>query len=668
MATAKMKKLNLAAMAYDRDAILNALQKTGATEVKLKAEDGISAPLVVDCADLRGYYSRAEAALELLTADVLNYEADKKIKEGVVKDGFEISYTEFAAAPELKDKADKVCERVEALHAEKAKNAVALSKVKKTLAAAEILKSVEIPLDEFCDTLNVRARLGTMPLAALDDFKPRAFENPLWEVCELAKNEECALLGIVFHRTAADDGLLQEFGFVQSPFSGDSRTGVKIYEDLLAEEGALVSELNAADEALYGLKPEIRDLKIYCDRLAFELEKAELAEKMRATEVTFLLEAYVPEEAEGVVKDALDGVTGATYYEFCEPADNEMPPTLYKNNKVVSNFETITNMYSPVNSREFDPNAIMAFFYSLFLGFIMADIGYGIMMALCGGLIYYLKRKDDGGLKRMAAVFGIGGIFAILWGVLFGSLFGIEIITPLMPNAKDDSWSVMGINVPAVLIIAMELGIVHLMAGYICKAIQHMRRGHFWDGMFDGFVWAAFSIGVGVAIAGFIEQANMPILSYIGGGIAGVSLLVAMLTAGRHEKVLGKFTKGFGAAYGIINYVSDVLSYARLYGLMLSGAVIAQIIAKYTIGDGTTVGFLLSGNPLLIILGVLIFVIGHVFNIAIGLLGAYIHDARLQYVEFFGKFYEGEGELFAPLGSNHKHIKLQSSADIKRIK
>ncbi|MDE7214976.1 MAG: hypothetical protein K2N68_03975, partial [Clostridia bacterium] len=209
---------------------------------------------------------------------------------------------------------------------------------------------------------------------------------------------------------------------------------------------------------------------------------------------------------------------------------------------------------------------------------------------------------------------------------------------------------------------------VHLMAGYICKAIQHMRRGHFWDGMFDGFVWAAFSIGVGVAIAGFIEQANMPILSYIGGGIAGASLLVAMLTAGRHEKVLGKFTKGFGAAYGIINYVSDVLSYARLYGLMLSGAVIAQIIAKYTIGDGTTVGFLLSGNPLLIILGVLIFVIGHVFNIAIGLLGAYIHDARLQYVEFFGKFYEGEGELFAPLGSNHKHIKLQSSADIKRIK
>ena len=410
-------------------------------------------------------------------------------------------------------------------------------------------------------------------------------------------------------------------------------------------------------------------MKIYCDRLAFELEKAELAEKMRATEVTFLLEAYVPEEAVEIVKDAIESASGAVYYEFNEPADDEMPPTLYKNNKIVSNFETITNMYSPVNSREFDPNGVLSFFYSLFLGFIMGDIGYGILMVLGGGLIYFLKRKDDGGLKRMAAVFGIGGFFAILWGVLFGSMFGLEVIAPLMPDAKDDTWSVMGISIPAVLIIAMELGIVHLMAGYVCKAIQHMRRGHFWDGIFEGLVWAVFSIGVGVAVAGFVEQAKMPLLTYIGGGMAGASLLVAMLTAGRKEKFFGKITKGFGAAYGIINYVSDVLSYARLYGLMLSGAVIAEIIAEYTvIGNATTVGFLVSGNPLLIILGVFIFVVGHVFNLAIGLLGAYIHDARLQYVEFFGRFYEGEGELFAPLGSNHKYIKLQSSADIKRIK
>ena len=142
----------------------------------------------------------------------------------------------------------------------------------------------------------------------------------------------------------------------------------------------------------------------------------------------------------------------------------------------------------------------------------------------------------------------------------------------------------------------------------------------------------------------------MPNLAVVGGITAGVSLVLAMLTAGRNEKFFGKFTKGFGAAYGVINYASDILSYARLYGLMLSGAVIAQIIATYSWE------FLISGNVALILLAVVLLIIGNGFNLVMNLLGAYIHDARLQYVEFYGKFFEGEGELFAPLGSSHKYV------------
>ena len=109
----------------------------------------------------------------------------------------------------------------------------------------------------------------------------------------------------------------------------------------------------------------------------------------------------------------------------------------------------------------------------------------------------------------------------------------------------------------------------------------------------------------------------------------------------------------------MINYASDILSYARLYGLMLSGAVIAQIISQYAVtGTENTVGFIVSGEPLLVVLGVVLMIVGHVFNLAMSLLGAYIHDARLQYVEFYGRFFEGEGELFRPLGSTHKHIEI----------
>jgi len=320
----------------------------------------------------------------------------------------------------------------------------------------------------------------------------------------------------------------------------------------------------------------------------------------------------------------------------------------------VKNCEAVTNMYSPVSYREFDPNTVMALFYSLFLGFIMGDVGYGLLMSVLGGTVYFLSKRDTG-LKRLAGVFAVGGIFAIIWGFLFNSLFGIQLpYKPPLPDAQGDMWQLMGIKIPAVLIISLLIGALQLCAGYVCKTVQCFRRKQIADGILDGMVWAFFTLGVGLAIVGLIDDFNVKILAYVGGIIAGVMLVTAMLTAGRKEKLLGKFTKGFGAAYGVINFASDVLSYARLYGLMLSGAVIAQIVSSYAIG------FITGGNAALAILGVVLMVVGHAFNLAIGLLGAYIHDARLQYVEFYGRFYEGEGELFAPLGSKHKYIYLQN--------
>lgn len=663
MAVAEMRVLNLAAMSYDRDRILNALHRTGATEIKTHYEAENTSVLCEDWEELSGRVSRLDGALNLLCAEVDAYNKDNKIKSDGLKDGFAVSYSEFICANALKDECEELVEKIYALYDERRELTARKVKLGRYAATAEIYSGVEEKFNAFSPTAHAKIMLGTVPAQEKDNFLKAAEDMELCCAAVLAADAESAL--VVFAAHKSEEGaevFLQSCGFAACPFPPE-KSGAEINAELNKEINELTVRTDEITKEICGFGGHIKKLKIYSDYLGFEVEKLSLSEKMRSTAKTFLLEAYLPKEAEELVRTALDEASDDVYYEFSEPSADEMPPTLYKNNAVVKNFETITNMYSPVNAREFDPNTVMAFFYSLFLGFIMGDMGYGLLMFIVGGAVYLKKRASDSGLKRMSGVFAIGGIFAILWGVLFGSLFGIELIPPLMPNAKDDTWGVMGINVPAVLIIAMELGIVHLMAGYICKAIQHMRRGRFWDGMLDGLVWAVFSIGVGVAIAGFIEQANAGILAAVGGIMAGASLFVAVLTAGRKEKFFGKITKGFGAAYGIINYVSDVLSYARLYGLMLSGAVIAQIIAEYTVvGNASTVGFLVSGNPLLIILGVFIFVVGHVFNLAIGLLGAYIHDARLQYVEFFGRFYEGEGELFAPLGSTHKYIKLQSFA------
>ncbi len=658
-----MEKLHLVAMSYERDALLNALKRTGAVEIKTKEETEDTAPLETDCEGAAARAERAERALAILSERTDSYLKDHKIKSDLLKDGFAVTCSDFLSVKDRAGQAEALIDQILALAEAAREREGELAKLRRSLCAAEIYRELDTPLAQFAHTAHVRVKLGTIPKENLPSFEAEVRQSLLTEFRILNTAEEFALVLCCWHESVAEtEEILQNAAFAPCAES-TSQTGREAYRSLGKRTRNAQERLRETEKELLALGTEIRQLKLYCDFLGFEAEKAALSEKMRATETTFLLEAYVPKRAEAQVAAAIGGVTGAAWYAFAPCEEDEVPPTLYENNAVVKNFESITDMYSPANAREFDPNTIMAFFYSVFLGFIMADIGYGLFMLLGGGLIWWKKRKEDGTFKRLAGVFAIGGIFALIWGFLFNSFFGIAMpwIPTVMPNAQKDMWSFLGIKIPAVLVISLEIGVVQLFAGYLCRAVQCMRRGKFWDGMLDGFVWAAFSLGVGLAIAGLTQEAGLPVLATVGGITAGVSLAIAMLTAGRKEKLLGKFTKGFGAAYGVINYASDVLSYARLYGLMLSGAVIAQIISGYAVsGMNGGVGFLMSGNIGLIILGVVLLIVGHAFNLAIGLLGAYIHDARLQYVEFYGRFFEGEGELFKPLGASQKYVRVEN--------
>ena len=656
----KMKKLNLVGMAYEKDAVLNALQRTGAVEVKLHREEEHSVPLPPADGELSSYHASLEDALERLTQAADAYAKEHKGAARPAKDGFEVSYEEFMAAANDRARMDGLIARINALTDQKAETRAALAKAERTFAAAAIYRTVEEPLSAYAGTAHTRVRLGTLPLPAWENIK--GLLPALSEGKVLAQEDDQVLILLVLHKSCAEEGeaLLSGTGFTPCPFEGEE-TGSALYARLKGECEALAKELDALEEEIAGLGSETRALKIYCDYIGYEAEKAALNEKMRATERTFLLEAFVPEDAEEAVRRELSEA-GTVYLEFSEPAEDEELPTLCKNNAVVSDFESLTNTYSVPNARELDPNTVMSVFYSVFMGFIMADIGYGLLMMLGGGWLKYKNRGRKGGLGALAGVFAIGGIFAVIWGFLFNSLFGITLPIPtVLPNAQSDMWTFAGIGIPAVLVIAMLLGIVQLLAGYICKAVQCWRRGEVLDGILDGVVWAVFSLGAGLAIAGLVEEWNIPVLVTVGGITAGVTLVIAMIAAGRHEKFFGKLSKGFGTLYGIINYMSDILSYARLYGLMLSGAVIAQIVSQYAVG-------FITGGGVLAVLGVLLMLVGHVFNLAIGLLGAYIHDARLQYVEFYGRFYEGEGELFVPLGSKHEHVFVKPYAAEKSEK
>jgi len=654
VAIAKICKLNLVALAYDKDLILNALERTKAVEVKTHRTSEYASVAVDEGEELREYLTSLESALALLCAEVEAYEKENSIKSDVLKDGFEVGYSEFMGAAEKKAEVETLVKEINRLIDEKNELKATLQKdvrAKENLSVYSLLKT---PFSAFADTRSVRIRLGLIAenYYSLLEEGFQNIELANYELLQTGEKEH--LVCVIYHKSVAKEAeeVLSSLGFTESVYKGEE-TGEKKYSE--AKEKVLETEekLRQNAQALYALREKIHLLKVYCDYVGFAVEKQSLSDKLLTTERTFLLEAYVPEEAQEEVKNAITGVTDVVYVEFSELSEEDEPPTLLKNNALIENFEGITNTYSAPNYREFDPNTVMAFFYSLFMGFIIGDGGYGILMILGGGFLWYKNRQKPTSMSRLAAVFAVGGIFAVLWGALFNSFFGVAPLPfTVMPNPQTDQWAILGINVPSVLVISLEVGITQIFAGYMCKAVQEWRRGNVFDGICDGVSWAVFSVGVALAIVGFVDEAGMPQLGTIGGIIAGVSLLFAVVTAGRHEKLFGKFTKGFGTVYGVINYASDILSYARLYGLMLSGAVIAGLISQY---GGQ---FVASGNIAMILLGIFLFVAGHGLNLVMNLLGAYIHDARLQYVEFYGRFFEGEGELFVPLGSSRKYISV----------
>lgn len=654
MAIVKMRKLDLIAMSYEKDKLLDLLQRIGVVEVTAHSDTEYAKIVPSDSQEFWGELSRVEGALALLTKRVEDYEKEKEIKSDALKDGFEVSYEELTAVRMRKAEIHSIVEKINALTDEKNLIGANLIKIKRQIENALSYAFLLEPFDSFKDTAHTKTRLGILPTPNLTALQADLENEPLCSVEVLQEEGNSVVVLAVCHKNESGklDGALSAHGFTDCPYSGE-KCGKQIYEDLIAEQKGDIEVLDKNADTMYALKEFIRPLKIYSDYLSLALEKEETSDKLLQTQTTFLLQGYLPEETEEKVREEITKTVGACFMEFSDPTEEDTPPTLLKNNELVANFESITNTYSPPNYREFDPNAVMSFFYSLFMGFIIGDAGYGLLMLAVGGFLAYKNRAKPTGMSRLAGAFAVGGFFAIIWGLLFNSVFGLPALgaeNTIMPDPQKDQWLLAGISVPSVLIIAMLLGVFQLFVGYICKAVQEWRRGNIGDGICDGIIWAIFSIGVALAIVGFVEEFKMSALATVGAVTAGGTLLLAMITAGRKEKFFGKFTKGFGAAYGIINYVSDILSYARLYGLMLSGAVIAQIISGYS------VDFLASGNIAMILLAIVLLIVGHGFNLVMNLLGAYIHDSRLQYVEFYGRFFEGEGELFKPLGSSQKYV------------
>lgn len=644
MAIVEMSKLKLVGISYEKDAVLNALQRTGVVQVTADETQFETST------DASGSYEAVSHALEeLINAVTLSDRVDKKAEP--ISKYCDVSYERFMEIDARAEELNAVAAAINAALDRRSAIATRRSRIEGEIKHLQPYLALDCCFSEVKDTAHTVAVLGTVTSESLPSLTQRVGELSFASMQVISSVDMQVGVLVVAHKECKSelDNVLLETGFSKCTYT-DAATPKQLTESLIKEDAELNAENQEIIQKFRSYKSLIPDLKVYADYLAYTVEKQQVALGFAETGRTFCLNAYVPKDSEQRVREEVEQVTKAVYFDFSKPEETDEVPTLLRNNAVVKQFEFVSNMYSPPNYRERDPNLVMGIFFMIFFGFIMADIGYGVLLAV-GGLLVGLKMRKDNGARPLVLLIGMGGLFTIIWGALFGSFFGYTLFPSVMPNPELES--------ETLLVYCLAVGVVQILVGYIMKGIQSGRIGNFWDGLFDGYLWSVFCVGILLVIPeigtslfnadmGFVAPSW---LMYVGFGIAGFALVLEVFGAGRHAKGFGKFTKGFGAVYGIINFLSDVLSYARLFGLMLSGAIVARIVTEMSIGMMTSVGGIIGG--------VVILLIGHAFNLAMNVLGAYIHDSRLQYIEYFSRFYEGDGMLFRPLGSKFNYITIQ---------
>ncbi len=512
-------------------------------------------------------------------------------------------------------------------------------------------RALEEEHTETCDVW-----LGTLPpktpISQVDDAL-----TPL--ICgaeEIGRDKDACYVSVLVFRANGDEAAraLAGLGFVRTTFKDLPAPKKTAAENLqlcrLRLDELDVQSQHHADR-MRALTYYIPDVQVLFDVETTTLTAAREKQKLAATEQCVVLEGWVPADREDRVAAALDKLPCA--YGMEEPAPGEEPPVLLKNNGYASNFEWVVGMYSYPKYGTYDPTFVMSIFYFVIFGLMFADVGYGALLVLVGFLAPKLLPLKPS-MKRMLNMFGYCGISCTLLGFVFGGWFGdlpyaimtgfmgyesaeaakaaAPIFNGLVVTLGGNTISFNPLESPMTfLVVALVMGAIHLVGGMAVKFFLLCKKGEVFAAIFDiGSYWVLFA-GIGLLF-----------ISPLAGGItAGVGALMIVCTQGRAQKnPIMKFLMGLKGLYDLINYVSDLLSYSRILALGLAAGVMAQVFNLLATLGGPTLGGFLLFVPVLLI--------GHVLNIAINLLGAFVHTSRLQYLEFFGKFFEDGGVPFAP--------------------
>lgn len=641
MAVTKMKRFRILTLRDDSDSLFRLMQDLGCVDIEKEyAEsppDGAEAlDMTSEDSEVKTRIAETGSALDFLAG----YAASSK---GLFSPPREVD-RHAADNGRYRDEAYGYVKRAVEIKNEKTRLTSETQSLRNELAALKPWVNLDVPLPE-SSTVTTRSVAGLM--AAKTDpetvLQSSGTFAAVAETLSVGKTHRYVLL--TAHRDDYDEALsaLTRAGFAPTPAKADEKSGFAkgrtaiLLQKLRADE----EKLREIDREAKALSEQADKIEVYHDLLTTDEARINATSKMAVTSKVGMVTGWVPEAAVPSLSEKLDGYGDA--YEFTDPTEEDDVPVLLKNNKFAKNFEPVVELYSLPKYGTFDPTFIMSFFYIVIFGMMLADVGYGLLISIgCFLGIGLMKPKKS--MKNMLTMFGLCGISCIVMGVLFGGYFGDvpAVLAEKWFRVKPPRlalWFDPLTNFTTFLILSLAIGALHLVCGLCIKFYVLWKRGKKFDAVFDVGSWIILFLGAAVFLLS--RTAGLVMV------IAGLVMLVA--TQGRHNKnIFMKIVGGVGSLYSIIGYLSDLLSYSRILALGLASMVIASVF--------NILGTLPGPSVIGVIFFIVIFLIGHLLNMAINLLGTFVHTSRLQYIEFFGKFYEDGGRPFEPLTAESKYV------------
>lgn len=635
-----MKHLRLLGMESEREALLKAMQDMECVEIS--SIDGSEEALKSGFAkpDDKALMSAQEASRAYRTAlaSLDRFAPEKKgmfrKRQGVSRAAFFSAESEENARTAA-ETINKDTRRLGEIESERTKNEA----LRATLAP---WLTVDAPLGGADGALAVF--FGAAGLNVTDDAL-KALADSLdglltWQ--QASSDRSLRYLLVMCHGSVKERALsaLRDLGFSTVSFRGMTGTAKENDKALAENLAALEKERQEIEQRIAGLGGKRETLLEASDRAAIALRREEAKSRLVGTDKVFLLEGWLPADRCAALEKALEPFTCAI--ETREPTEDEYPqvPVQLKNNKLTRPLNMVTEMYSLPAYGTLDPNPLMAPFFILFYGIMMADMGYGLLMMIAS-VIISKKYRPKGTSGELFSLLGLCGISTFIMGALTGGFFGdfltqlVAIVSPGTVFALPKLFDPLD-DLTMILIGSMALGMVQIVTGMAISLIEKCKRKKFLDAFFEEITWWIVFIGIALLALGK------------GAAVLYVGCALVLLGPIVQGKGWGRLTGVFGSLYNhVTGYFGDILSYTRLMALMLAGSVIAQVFNMLAAMPGNVIAF------------IIISMLGNAMNFGLNLLGCYVHDLRLQCLEFFNKFYVDGGKPFRPMTLDTEYVDLQ---------